>query len=166
MELEEIDRIALGGGCHWCTEAVFQSLTGVHLVEQGFVASFGSESNYSEAVIVHFDPIIISLEVLIEIHLHSHQSTSAHSLRKRYRSAIYTFKDTQFEIVHDILNQLKFSFNKPVITTVLPFKNFRSSPEKYRNYYFSDPEKPFCKKYINPKLKKLFLQFSTEMKNV
>ena len=60
-------KIALGGGCHWCTEAVFQSLIGVHKVEQGFVASTDENTSFSEAVIVHFSPEAISLQTLIEI---------------------------------------------------------------------------------------------------
>jgi len=75
--MAEIEKIAMGGGCHWCTEAVFQSLKGVQLVEQGFIASHGNSDKFSEGVIVHFDPHLIPLEVLIEIHLHTHQCTSA-----------------------------------------------------------------------------------------
>ncbi len=88
-------KIALGGGCHWCTEAVFQSLIGVRSVEQGFVASTEENSSFSEAVIVHFNPEDITLQTLIEVHLHTHKSTSAHSMRQKYRSAIYYFSDEQ-----------------------------------------------------------------------
>ena len=85
-------KIGFGGGCHWCTEAVFQSLIGVEKVEQGFVASFNLHNELSEAVIVHFNHKRISLQTLIEIHLLTHSSTSDHAMRKKYRSAIYTFK--------------------------------------------------------------------------
>ncbi|MEL6919372.1 MAG: peptide-methionine (S)-S-oxide reductase, partial [Bacteroidota bacterium] len=71
-------KIAFGGGCHWCTEAVFQSLRGVTLVEQGFVASTGEHKTFSEAVIVHYDDKAISKEDLIAVHLHTHKSTAAH----------------------------------------------------------------------------------------
>ena len=67
-------KIALGGGCHWCTEAVFQSLKGVEKVNQGYVASTGENNWFSEAVIVHFNDEIITLKTLIEIHLHTHKS--------------------------------------------------------------------------------------------
>lgn len=80
--METIHRIAFGGGCHWCTEAVYNSLKGIISVEQGFVASEGEESSFSEAVIVRYDPINISLEDLILIHLYTHKSTSNHSMRK------------------------------------------------------------------------------------
>ena len=83
--METVHRIAFGGGCHWCTEAVYNSIKGILSVEQGFVASEGEDSSFSEAVIVRYDPINISLEDLILIHLHTHKSTSNHSMRKKYR---------------------------------------------------------------------------------
>ena len=58
----ELTKVAFGGGCHWCTEAVFQSLKGVEKVEQGFVASVAKNSSFSEAVIVHFQTEIIALK--------------------------------------------------------------------------------------------------------
>ena len=81
----KIDQIALGGGCHWCTEAIFQSLIGVIKVEQGYVSSTGENSIFSEAVIIHFNAAKISLSNLIEIHLHTHNSISHHSMRDKYR---------------------------------------------------------------------------------
>ena len=84
-------KIAFGGGCHWCTEAVFQSLKGVEKVEQGFITSYDQNNTFSEAVIVDFNTEKIDLKTLVEIHLHTHKSTSNHSMRKKYRSAIYVF---------------------------------------------------------------------------
>lgn len=88
-------RIAFGGGCHWCTEAVFQSLRGVEKVDQGCVASSVPNEALSEAVIVHFTPNLISLSNLIEVHLHTHQCTTSHALRHKYRSAVYAFDEEQ-----------------------------------------------------------------------
>lgn len=65
---EQVDKIGLGGGCHWCTEGIFQSLSGVQKVEQGWIASEGTSSEYSEAVIVYFYSEEIDLKRLIEIH--------------------------------------------------------------------------------------------------
>lgn len=155
-----VAKIALGGGCHWCTEAVFQSLIGVSRVEQGYVASTGEESWLSEGVIVHFDAEKLPLEVLIEIHLHTHKSTSAHSFRNRYRSAIYTFTNTQKRSADRILKDLQTQFDKPLVTQVLYFSTFESSRESLQDYYISNPNKPFCINYINPKLKLLLQQFS------
>ena len=106
--MKELTQIAFGGGCHWCTEAVFQSLIGVSQVEQGFVASIDENSGFSEAVIVHFDAAKISLAVLIEIHLHTHKSTVNHSMRAKYRSAVYTFSEAQRHVVKSQLELLQF----------------------------------------------------------
>ena len=152
-------RIAFGGGCHWCTEAVFQSLRGVSQVDQGFVASTGSNSAFSEAVIVHFDDEVISLKDFIEIHLHTHASTSDHVMRVKYRSAIYTFCDHQAQKAALILESFQSDFEEKLVTEVLLFEEFRASEEQYVNYYYADPERPFCRKYIRPKLEKIHIKF-------
>ncbi len=156
-------KIALGGGCHWCTEAVFQSLIGVRKVEQGFVASTEENSSFSEAVIVHFNPEDIALQTLIEIHLHTHKSTVAHSMRAKYRSAIYYFSDEQKTAAKTILNMLQPEFNNKLITKVYPFSEFKASRKAIQNYYQKNPEKPFCERFINPKLKLLRDRFSHQV---
>jgi len=155
------ERIGFGGGCHWCTEAVFQSLIGVEKVEQGWIASEGEANAFSEAVIVHFDTARISLEVLIEIHLHTHKSTSAHSMRKKYRSAIYYFIEEQQGTVNQFLNDFRTDFDNQLITQVLPFIEFKPSGMEIENYYYKNPNKPFCTSFIDPKLKLLLSTFSS-----
>ncbi len=90
-----MEKIGFGGGCHWCTEAVFQALIGVEKVEQGWIASEGENDSFSEAVIVHFDESTIDLSTLTAIHLFTHSCTSEHSMWKKYRSAVYTFSNKQ-----------------------------------------------------------------------
>ena len=145
-------KIGLGGGCHWCTEAVFQSLKGVNKVDQGYIASTGTNNSFSEAVIVHYDPELISLLKLIEIHLYTHNSTSDHSFRKKYRSAIYHFTPEDAARTEDILKKLQHQFEQTIVTRPLPFGRFRASRESILNYYRKHPEAPFCKRYIVPKL--------------
>ncbi|WP_308990969.1 peptide-methionine (S)-S-oxide reductase [Mariniflexile litorale] len=158
--MELISKIALGGGCHWCTEAVFQSLLGVEKVEQGYIASVDENSNFSEAVIIHFNSELISLETLIEIHLYTHKSTSNHSMRTKYRSAIYVFSGLQKLQSETIIKNFKKDFDNKLITQIYPFHSFKASRESIQNYYQKNPEKPFCKTFINPKLKLLLNQFS------
>lgn len=136
-------KIAFGGGCHWCTEAVFQSLKGVYNVEQGFIASTENNSSFSEAVILQFDSDIISLQVLIEIHLRTHKSTSAHSMRDKYRSAIYYFSGDQKAETETLLNTFQLEFGNQPITKAYPFSEFKASREAIQNYYQKNPEKPF-----------------------
>jgi len=158
------ERIALGGGCHWCTEAVFQSLKGIIKVEQGFVASEHENESFSEAVIVHFNPKEIALKTLIEVHLYTHNSTSDHTMRKKYRSAIYTFSNEQNILVSKNIKELQKQFNNQLITCVLPFKKFKSSSKQFHNYFYKNPEKPFCKTYISPKLKYVLDKFSRQVR--
>ena len=145
-------KIGFGGGCHWCTEAVFQVLVGVDNVEQGWIASEGNATAFSEAVIVHFNSDTINASTLVEIHLLTHSSMSNHSMRQKYRSAIYTFSDKQSTEAILILDMLQERFDKKLVTEVLPYKVFKSSPEEIQNFYLSKPTHPFCERHINPKL--------------
>ena len=153
-------KIALGGGCHWCTEAVFQSLKGVEKVEQGYVSSFGKNESFSEAVIVHFNPSQIPLKSLIEIHLYTHKSTSKHSMRDKYRSAVYVFSRSQSNECISIIENLQWEFTGKLITQVYAFNKFKASRQQITNYYYNNPERPFCETFINPKLKLLLENFS------
>lgn len=159
----KLQKIGFGGGCHWCTEAVFQSLIGVAEVAQGFIASTGNEASFSEAVIVHFDPQQISYKELIEIHLYTHKSTSEHSMRTKYRSAIYFFNEVQETLIIEILKETQKDFEKKIITKVLPFYDFKFSDQMFHNYYYNNPKKPFCETYINPKLSLLMQKFSNNI---
>jgi len=153
-----VEKIGLGGGCHWCTEAIFQSLKGVSEVAQGWISAKESKA-FSEAVIVHFDPLVIPLKVLVEIHLRTHSATSTHPMRKKYRSAVYAFSNEQTIRCQAILDELQKHFDQPLITKVLHFDAFQLNSEDYLHYYKKNPEKPFCKKYINPKLSLLRSNF-------
>lgn len=156
-------KIALGGGCHWCTEAVFQSLKGVEKVKQGYVTSTGENDTFSEAVIVNFNADVISLATLIEIHLYTHKSTSDHSMREKYRSAVYVFSEEQKESSENIIQGFQKEFDDKLITSVYTFKRFKASRDEILNYYYENPDKPFCKKFIDPKLKLLQLKFLKEI---
>lgn len=157
-------KVALGGGCHWCTEAVFQSLRGVEKVDQGYIASTGEQTSFSEAVIVHFDLDIISLKTLIEIHLRTHSSASDHSMRDKYRSAVYTFSEMQNSEAQEIITYFQPEFENKLIAKVYPFSEFKPSRKQLFNYYYSDPNKPFCERFIEPKLKLLLKDFGKYVK--
>ncbi len=153
-----IRKIGLGGGCHWCTEAVFSSLKGIEQVDQGFISP-DEEVNFSEAVVVSYDTSSIELKDLIEIHLYTHKSTSNHSMRNKYRSAIYTFNAEDFEKSLELLNSLQSDFDAELITQVLPFGAFKPSLEQFHDYYYTASDKPFCTTYIVPKLTMLLKKY-------
>ena len=155
-----LTRIGLGGGCHWCTEAVFTALRGVTRIEQGFIRAPTPDDGWSEAIIAHFDPGTIPLETLIEVHLRTHASTSDHKLRGKYRSAVYTFEKAQSRQVQAALSILQSGFEMPLVTRVLQFCAFRPSPERFQNYHEKNPRGPFCTRYIDPKLDLLRAEYA------
>jgi len=153
-------KIGFGGGCHWCTEAVFQSLRGVSHVAQGFIKSLPPHDAFSEAVVVTFEPEVIPLSVLIDVHVRTHASTSHHKMRGKYRSAIYVYSQVQAKEVGACINASQDDFEDPIITLTLPHEGFKASPDQFQNYYKSNTGKPFCTAYIDPKLAKIRQQFS------
>jgi len=161
--MEKLKKIGFGGGCHWCTEAVFQSLIGVSKVDQGFIASTGENSSFSEAVIVHYSPDKIPLHLLVEIHLRTHKSTVDHQMRSKYRSAIYVFSEGQLNEVEEMLQSIQKGFTNNLIVRVLLYHEFKPSEKQFANYYYNNPDKPFCKNHIDPKLRVLLKQFSNQV---
>ena len=147
-----MQRIGLGGGCHWCTEAVFQALSGVGSVAQGFIASDPPDERYSEAVNLTFDPDTLPLEALLEVHLRTHASQSDHKMRGKYRSAVYVHSTAQGSDVSKSLTQLQAGFEAPLVTRVLQFSAFKPSGERFQNYAARYGDGPFCARYIDPKL--------------
>ncbi|WP_335965215.1 peptide-methionine (S)-S-oxide reductase [Galbibacter sp. PAP.153] len=152
-------KIAFGGSCHWCMEAIYQSLIGVVKVEQGFVASKEAPRTFYETVIVYFNPEQIPLKALVEIHLKTHKSTVNHSKRNKYVSAVYAFSVEQQHKIRALLEAFQNNSSEKIITKASLFNTFKPSEEMFYNYYYSNPEKPFCKTYIDPKLKKLLANY-------
>jgi peptide-methionine (S)-S-oxide reductase len=159
-DITTTSKIGLGGGCHWCTEGVFSSLIGIKQVKQGWIASSGDSSAYSEAIEVHFDSAVISLTDLVEIHLHTHASTANHAMRGKYRSAIYAYDEVQYNQAVNILHAHKADFDQPVITQIYLFKDFKANKPELIDYFYKAPNRPFCQRYIHPKLTLLLGRFS------
>lgn len=158
-----MEEIGFGGSCHWCTEAIFLSLRGVVEVRQGWIAASDAPSIFSEAVIVCFDPELIPLEILISVHLHTHSATSSHIMRSKYRSAVYCYSAAQQALALAIIQGLQQDFEESIITEVLEFSAFKLNQSEYLNYYYSDPEKPFCRNIVNPKLLQLLKDFAAHV---
>ena len=155
-----VKKIGLGGSCHWCTEGIFRSIVGVVEVQQGWISATPPHHTLSEAIYLTYDPEGIDLSTLVGIHLHSHSCTKNHSMRQKYRSAFYVFEDTQAAEVALAIEKEQAAFDQPIITQVLPFKEFKLNQEEFLDYYYKNPEKPFCKNYIDPKLRSLLQRFS------
>lgn len=155
-----METAGFGGGCHWCTEGVFQILRGVSQVNQGFLQSTAPDDAWAEGVVVRFDPEIISLDILIEVHLRTHSANSDYSPNGRYRSAVYFRVADQRHRADTVITRLRQKVDSAVRTKVLPLVGFRSSEERYRNYYHTDPTRPFCQRYIDPKLEAIRRDFA------
>lgn len=156
----EVRRIGFGGGCHWCTEAVFSALRGVVSMEQGFIRADAPDDSFSEAVVLTFRPEKISLGSLIEVHLRTHASTSNHSMRQKYRSAVYVMDEAQAEAAQRVLTDVGPGFDAPLVTRILNFRTFRVSDERFQRYAEKNAGGPFCTTYIDPKLALLRKEFS------
>lgn len=159
-----MDKIGFGGGCHWCTEAIFQALKGVDHVEQGWIASTPPFDTFSEGIIVHYNKDI-NLDTLIEVHLLTHSSASAHSMRYKYRSAVYYFDQADQDEAESIIRQLALKNKVNYITQTLPFADFRLNTESQLNYYKNNKQGPFCKTYIDPKLTVIRERFRRQVRN-
>ena len=111
-------------------------------------------------MLVEFDPATIPLDVLIEVHLRTHASTSNHKMRGKYRSAIYVFESDQKVKSSAILDQLQEGLEQKLVTNVMNMVEFEHSTDRFKNYYANDPEKPFCQAYIDPKLSLLRTEYA------
>lgn len=144
--------VGFGGGCHWCTEAVFQPLFGIAEVRQGFIRSDAPDDSWSEGVEVHFDPGRIPLRDLIGVHLTTHASASDHKLRGKYRSAVYA-ADAQLRAECDaLIAEFAAETGTAFVTRALSQRGFKPSDARFLNYYAANPARPFCQAYIEPKL--------------
>jgi len=160
-----METAGFGGGCHWCTEGVFQILRGVSEVHQGFLQSTAPDDSWAEGVVVRFDPEIISLDILIEVHLRTHSANSGYTPNGRYRSAVYVGDADQRHRTDTAITRLAKDVDTAARTKVLLLVGFRSSEERYRNYYRTDPTRPFCRRYIDPKLVAIRRDFARHVRS-
>lgn len=154
--------LAVSGTCYWCMEATFRSVRGVYNVEQGFVKS--TQGNYAEAALMRVDENEITLEEVICIHLASHASTANHSARGKYPSAVYPMDSSQLGRCQDAIAATALTTGEAVVTQALPFAAFYPNPNSQQDYFWRQPEKPFCQRTILPKLNKLAVTFPRQIK--
>ena len=113
---------------------------------------------------MHFDPMQIDLTTLLEIHIRTHSAASDHSMRDKYRSAVYVFDEQQKCAANAAITRLQADFDGKLVTRVLWFVAFRASDVRCQNYYQSNPDRPFCKRYIDPKLDLIRRQFASKVR--
>ncbi len=175
-----LEKATFGGGCFWCTEAVFKRVKGVALVTSGYCGGEKDNPDYeevssgntghAESVQIEFDPAIISFEKLLEIFWATHDPTTmnrqGNDAGTQYRSVIFYHSDKQKGEALKSKEDLgkKKVYSDPVVTEILPFEKFYTAEEYHQNYYDANMTYPYCSIIISPKIKKLLEKFGDEVK--
>ncbi len=160
----------LGGGCFWCTEAVFQDIEGVIGVDSGYSGGHKENPTYeevctgrtghAEVVKVTFDPSIISYENILEVFFSMHDPTSlnrqGNDIGTQYRSVIFYTSRSQKDAAEKVISDLQMSgaHRKPIVTEVEEFKEFYSSEGYHKNYFKNNSDAAYCRLVISPKVEK------------
>ena len=181
MEVEKGLEIAtFGGGCFWCTEAIFLELGGVKKVESGYTGGKTENPTYeevstgttghAEATQITFDPNKISFGELLEIFFATHDPTTLNrqgaDIGTQYRSEIFYHNEEQKKLAEDYIKLLdrENTFGKPVVTKVSPAGKFYVAENYHQNYYARNKEKSYCSYVITPKVEKVRKQFAGKLK--
>ena len=170
----------LGGGCFWCMEAVFRGLSGIEEVESGYAGgtvpnpSYGQvctgTTGHAEAVRIKFDPKEISYKGILEIFFAMHDPTTLNrqgaDVGTQYRSIIFYHNQEQKEIAHEVIWEIEGAriWSKPIVTEVVPFKEFYRAEDYHQEYYVKNITQPYCQIVIAPKLVKLREHYREKLK--
>ena len=170
LNLGEVKKIILGGGCFWCLDPIFQKVPGVRKVRVGF--SGGTEKNpsyrevaygktsHAEVIEVTYDPGIITLEKLLELFFTMHDPTTLNQQGAdkgtQYRSIILSEYPEDIVVIKKIIEQLNRSglYNSPVVTQVEILDAFYPAEEYHQDYFNKNPQQAYCQIVIAPKMEK------------
>jgi peptide-methionine (S)-S-oxide reductase len=171
------ETIVFGGGCFWCTEAVFKMIRGVSSVVPGYSGGHtenptyeqvcGGKTGHAECAKVEYDPALVHFRDLLTIFFGSHDPTSLNrqgpDTGTEYRSVIFYTTEEQKNEAEKFISEINFSAKngKPVVTEVLPLLKFYEAENYHRDYFKNHPENPYCEIVINPKLEKVKKDFAT-----
>lgn len=173
-----IKRVVLGGGCFWCTEAVFLNVLGVINVESGYAGGNRPNPNYemictgvsgyAEIVDVAFDDAKISLSELLDIFFVIHDPTTLNAQGAdrgtQYRSVIYYENEQDKEIINAAIYENQKNYDAPIVTEVSPLPEKVYPAEQYhKNYYAQNPSQGYCQVVIAPKLQKFMMKFPEKL---
>src|SRR5712692_5377240 len=150
----------LGGGCFWCTEAVFSQLRGVERVESGFSGGQSrnptyrevctEETGHAEVVNLAFDPSVVSYEELLRIFFTVHDPTTlnrqGHDEGTQYRSVIFYHGGAQKEVAERVIKDVNDSgiWGRPVVTQLVPFEAFYKAEDYHQEYFNKNPSATYC----------------------
>jgi len=176
----KLDIAIFAGGCFWCTEAVFQRLSGVSTVISGYIGGAiknpayreicTGRTGHAEAIQIGFDPKIIRYEELLEVFFATHDPTTlnrqGNDVGSQYRSEIFYTSEKQKEIAENFINFLETEkiFPMPVVTAISAASEFYVAEEDHQNYYNENSRQPYCQYIIDPKIAKLKKFYSKKLK--
>ena len=173
---DKTESVVFGGGCFWCTEAVFKMLTGVISVTSGYAGGTTVNPTYrevctgttghAEAIKIDYDPSQVSYRDLLTIFFASHDATQINGqgsdIGTQYRSIVLTTTEEQKKETEDFIRELEASSvdGDPIVTEVVPLTIFYPAEDYHQNYYDQNKEQGYCRVIIAPKLQKVQEQYA------
>ena len=180
---EQKDDLAVatfGGGCFWCTEAVFQELNGVEKVTSGYMGGHMKNPTYkavcngttghAEVVQITYDPSKVSFEKLLEVFFATHDPTTlnrqGNDVGTQYRSAIFFHSDDQRDIATKIKNKLNESkaYRDPIVTEIVEAREYYIAEDYHQDYFALNGRQTYCRAVIKPKMNKFRRVFKEDLK--
>jgi peptide-methionine (S)-S-oxide reductase len=170
--------ITLGGGCFWCTEAVFVRVKGVLDVESGYCNGHTSKPSYAdvctgdtghnEVVRLVYDPQIISLRELLEIFFVIHDPTTlnrqGNDAGTQYRSGIYLSDEADRVVAQQVLNEVNAALSGRVVTELTSLDNYSAAEAYHQDYFEHNPNQGYCAFVVAPKVQKFVKTFADKVK--
>ena len=168
-----MEKVAFGGGCFWCTEAVFKMLKGVTKVLPGYVGGKREDATYekvatgethhAEVAYIEYDPHEANFRDLLTVFFASHDPTTlnrqGNDIGPQYRSAIFYSTEEQKRETEDFIKELNHLKGEPIVTELAPLQEFFEAEEYHKDYFASHPEQSYCRVIIHPKLNKVQKEF-------
>lgn len=167
------------GGCFWCTEAVFRSIAGVSAVESGYIGGTIANPTYkqvcsgttghAEAIRITFDPAVVSLADLLDIHFATHDPTQlnrqGNDIGTQYRTALFPLDEEQRAEAEAAIARAQEGRSEPVVTTIEGPAEWYPAEDYHQEYWQGEGQRnPYCLAVIPPKLAKLQKGFSGKLK--
>ena len=170
--------ITLGGGCFWCTEAVYQQIDGVLSVESGYSNGHtrnpsyqqvcGGDTGHNEVVRVEFDNQRISLRELLEIFFTIHDPTTLNrqgaDVGTQYRSGIYLHDEAQRAVAQAVLDEANQAYGGRVVTELRHVDNYSRAEDYHQRYFDKNPYQGYCAAVVAPKVEKFRKTFKARLK--
>lgn len=177
-----LETAIFAGGCFWCTEAVFQRITGVYEIKSGYTGGAiknpayreicSGRTGHAEAIEITFDPNQVSYNELLEVFFATHDPTTlnrqGNDVGTQYRSEIFYTTPEQKELAEQFIALLEQEkvFDAPVVTPVTEAQPFYVAEQEHQNFYNDHRTQPYCQFIIDPKIKKLNKHFSNKLNTV